>query len=556
MTTVSTTEATRDSRVQQNISWLEVSVVGLLILAHLPVLATYTSRLLAYPHYEFAALLPVAVLILLIPRLRGAGTLTPGRWWVYLPAISLAMLLMVSSVVLDSPWFGAVSALVALGSVIYGVGGRRLFMRLLPAWALLWLAVRLPLSMDQHLTVWLQTKAAGLASTLLSKFGVLHVLEGSVVEVPGQSFMVEGVCSGIQSLFAITACTLFFVLWARRPWLRSLLVLFCAWGWVWVANVARVVSVTFLAGEWGWPVDKGWPHYILGSTLFAICLALIVSTDRLLLFFLPEGLFTRERAGFADDDVQRPLPDYGKTRLPNLSRTWVVCRPILALYVVFALFQWLPVWSVAQPIPVAMESLGADTLPKQWNGWEQVAFDVEQREGGSQWGEFSQIWYYQAGLKKVVVSVDYPFRGWHELSICYRGAGWAIENREVVPYAGNVMTFEGDRCVSLDIEKGKASRHAHVLFSIFNDRQEPLMAPEQQFNTVRKRISDFGERLRSLGAAGGRTGDDVQSFQIQLIMQGYGPIKDAEREQAHAFFSHVRGLLTPRIAGTVTEVTP
>src|SRR5436853_413288 len=84
---------------------------------------------------------------------------------------------------------------------------------LAPAWFFLWLLIPPPLNLDQRLVTRLQTFTARQSSRLLDQLGVLHVMQGNVVVIPHKHLLVEEACSGINSLFSMLACTLFFVLW-------------------------------------------------------------------------------------------------------------------------------------------------------------------------------------------------------------------------------------------------------------------------------------------------------------------------------------------------------
>src|SRR5205823_3954299 len=111
-------------------------------------------------------------------------------------------------------------------------GGRALVLALLPVWLFLWLAVPLPLGLDQNLITSLQPLTARGSSVLLDQLGVFHVRAGNVIEVPGKRLMVEDACSGIHSLFAVLACTSFFALWSGRPGPWALVLIGLSLGWV------------------------------------------------------------------------------------------------------------------------------------------------------------------------------------------------------------------------------------------------------------------------------------------------------------------------------------
>jgi exosortase len=529
--------------------------IAVLVLAHVPILWRYLTALVKLPHYEFVMLLPVGVAVLAWPRCRQLGHLAPGRGTPFFFWMTGAVATLVTSVVLESPWFGAISALLATAGAAYAVGGRRLVLAILPAWALLWLGIRLPLTYDERLAQGLQRVAADRAASVMNYFGIEHIRDGNVVEtapVDGQErrYMVEEACSGVQSLFAVTACALFFALWMRDPPGRIALLLAVAWWWVWLANVVRVVAVTVLHSRWGLPVDKGFGHDVLTYVLFAATLGLIVSSEHLLLFLLPRGMFSRfERI---DAGVVKPLPDFGPTRFPPLGDTRLASPVFIGCYLFLGALQWLPQLRVPEPTATEdrLRTVEATVAPAELNGWvlRKDGFTTEQRRADSQWGARSHTWRYFKGPREMVVSVDFPFHGWHELTICYEADGWLRKSRNVLPVpqvgAAVGVVADNEKCVESVLHRPELGSYAYLLFTSFNDRQQPL--PAEQLNAYQKlvdRIVAFGQRIRTLGASGSGRNDQVESFQLQVFMQGAETPNKDDKEAALAMFVELRGRL-------------
>lgn len=559
MTTVSTTAETSVARWGLGVSGWGIAVGAALLLAFVPVLWVYGATLWHLPHYEFALLLPIAAAFLAVPRFRHAGTLHPGKAIWFFPLIGAGGLLLAASVVLNSPWFGAVSAICTLLAVVYGLGGTRLLARMLPVCAVLVLGVRLPLNLDFKLTTWLQANAAEAASLVLTKFGVLHVLEGNVVEVPGRRFMVEEACSGIQSLFAITACTVFFAVWTCRHWLRTLLLLAVGWLWVWAANVVRVVGITILAWKYNLPVDEGLGHDVFSITLFTLTLGLIISSDRLLLFLIPMGLFRGREADYEHHEPGE-LRRWGPTRLPAFERTWVSSPVVFLCFSALAVLQWLPMLAEARPVPIPtrLGQLSQADLPARFGSWELEEFVTETRAGNSQWGEFSHTWKYRTPTgKRAVISVDYPFRGWHELTICYVADGWNLTDRAVVPFAPSAGFPAEDKCVVAEIERPGMNQFACLAWGVFDERQQPMGMPEAlgTWTRLRQRVENFWLRLRTLGAVQGDSHNDAQTYQLQVLVQGFAPVSTEERGEVHALLAETHRILEAKLPGG-TEATP
>jgi hypothetical protein len=300
-----------------------------------------------------------------------------------------------------------------------------------------------------------------------------------------------------------------------------------------------------LHSQWGLPVDKGWGHGLLGLVLFAMTLGLIVSSEHLLLFFLPRGLFARRDR--INTGLIKPLPDHGPTRFAPLSQSLLASPILIVGYLLLCVVQWLPQLRVPAPsaTPVLLETVNADLAPKNIDGWllREDGFTNEQRRADSQWGARSHTWRYRKGPRELIVSIDYPFRGWHELTICYRADGWRMQQREVieVPRDGSAaeVVAAGERCVESVLHRPELGNYAYLLFTTFNDRQKSLPVPAERldaFQKLRERVASFGERLRTMGASGGGMNDQVQSFQLQVLLQSAEQTTERDRREAMELF--------------------
>jgi exosortase len=183
-------------------------------------------------------------------------------------------------------WLAGVSAVFVAGGLMLHFAGKASLRSLIPVWLLLWLVIPLPLGQDYRLIQDLQLVTAQLTSMVLDVFNVAHLLDGVVLVFPGKRLFVEQACSGIQSLFALLACTAVYVVWARRPLVPALLLLSSAVFWAVVANMVRVATVAFAFSANGMDLSAGWLHGLLGLVVFALALGLIASTDALLMFLI------------------------------------------------------------------------------------------------------------------------------------------------------------------------------------------------------------------------------------------------------------------------------
>jgi len=552
--------------------WPEVSVVALIgvllpLLAHLPVLWNYAWGLYTLPHYGYILTLPIFAAVLAYSRVRHLGELAPGNHWVAAAWFFPAVFLLAASSVFDSPWLGGISSVWVVIATGYAIGGGPLVVALLPSWAMLCLAIRLPFLADERLVQWLQSVAAERASALLHAIGQPHILDGNVVETPVKRYLVEEACSGVQSLFAITTCTLFYVLWTRMAWWRAILIMAVSWFWVWTANVARIVLVTYLNSSLGWKVDDGPWHDAMGVALFATTLLLILSSAHLIWFFLPYGIFGGRDGNEESAEAERNRGPW--TKLPKLRSTIFSSPAFQVVYVLMLLFVWIPQWRVPFPTasPAQLSQLGKNFAPADFEGWRLKGgtFETENgksdsrqekpiaRRDDSQWGAFSQNWIYEKNSKEVTVSLDYPFLGWHDLTTCYAVDGWKIDKRVVasVPQSTKVPDAIGadERYVQTSMRRPEKNDYGFVAYQCFNDRRVPIPVPEFNiFSMLGDRLKAYRRRLLTLGASGSGLNDQVRTYQLQVLMQDHDELLDKDRAEAERLFVHFRVLLDRKLA--------
>lgn len=532
-------------RMRTQISPLVVGGILLAALAHIPVLWTYLRSLYSLPHYGYILTLPVFAGVLAFGRVRNLGDLYPGNRWVALGWFLPSLFLLMISSVFDSPWLGGISSIWAMLAVAYAVGGATLVFALLPSWLMLCLAIRLPLLLDEQLVQVLQSVAARRASDILHYIGQAHILDGNVVETPVKRYLVEEACSGVQSLFAITACTIFYILWTQMAWWRSILIFIVCWFWVWTANVARIVSVTYFNSTYGWSVDEGWMHDALGVALFILTLLLIVSSAHLIWFFLPYGIFGG-RDGTEESADESRKPQGAPTHFASLRRSIFASPAFHLTYALLLLFVWLPQWRVPQATasPVQLALLNREFAPA-FAGWAlepgDRGFKADSRRDDSQWGARSQVWHYRKDSKEITVSLDYPFLGWHDLTTCYAVDGWTIDKRlaEPVPRSERAMHVIGpeERFVKTSMRRPEKNDYGYVVYQCFNDRQVPIPVPEfNLFHMLGMRLKAYKQRLMTLGASGSGMNDQVRSYQLQVMLQDHGrPLPQDEADVVKVF---------------------
>jgi exosortase len=512
-----------------------VAGVALLALAHGPLLLQHALQLWLRPHYQFFPLVLLGAAVLAWDRLRGLGTLTPGPRGVVGLLVGLDWLLLAAAWLLYSSWLAAVATMVLLAAVLVGLGGARLFLRALPAWAFLWLLVPPPFELDRNLVLALQTLTTQWSSRLLDYFGVFHVMAGHVVELGGRRLLVEESCGGVNSLLSVLACTVFFVLLVRRPPVRAVLLVLSALAWVLVANVARVVLVTSLCVQHGIDLTEGWRHDALGLVLFGLALLLIWSTDRLFLF-LSAPAAEAPGANEAPAENTEATP----TRWPDLSRTWLAAWPTACFFGALCV-AYLGLYGFhggATPegdVPAWVATVDTKTLPEALGKWQRQKYASPTRNPGSAFGEFSRAWTYGLGQNQATFSLDYPFPAWHDLTRCYTSQGWALEEQALEPAQGQ-GTAARPGYVAVKMTRPGA-RSGYLLFCQFDGRGVAL---EPRRGGAYLSLYRHGSAWRHLLEFGGQSdeGADPEGpvYQFQLFLESYSPLTPAGQAEARDLF--------------------
>jgi exosortase len=546
---------------------------GCVTLCHLPLLWVHVAQLLAKPHYQFMILLPAAAGLLLWQRIRDEewSVPEPGRpmvaWSLGLLAVSVSLF----AVWRWSPWVGWVGYLLNLLAVIYWLGGSKLLRLLGPAWVVLWLALPLPFELDENLIIRLRQVATAWTSDWLHLMGILHAVEGNVIQIPQKSFFVADACTGIHSFFVLMAAGFFLGLVRQRTILQLIALVACGLCLVMIENLVRVTAVVVVYNSYGWDWSEGFAHQTLGLVLFVLSLGLLLSADQLVAFLVPDFSFlwkwvTRWFGRLAKSGKQPSGEKPGTGSVGGTSPVFAKC--MLAILVVIGgiglvRFPWSSAASAAastvgfggarQELP----EFGADLLPETLFGFERTGFRFERRSVAYPLSDRSQVWEYDSDQKRLGLSLDYTYSGVHNVLLCYQLTGWTMRSAEFVadpPHDG-----QGPSPVPfVEARMHKPFEgHGYVFFSYFNGSGEEgvRLYPIQELS-VRERVV---ARLRSLvepvkyEVVGHNIHLSGPAYQVQLLVVATDPLTDEQLEQMRQFFVTGREKLRTRTVEILNE---
>jgi hypothetical protein len=137
----------------------------------------------------------------------------------------------------------------------------------------------------------------------------------------------------------------------------------------------------------------------------------------------------------------------------------------------------------------------------------------------------SEVWTYQNGRVTASVALDYPYAGWHDLTVCYRVSGWEVnaKSAKTTDLAGKEAAY-----FEVEIQKQRLM-FGYLLFGGFTE-------------TGQWAGDDFNRRMRD--RISGTT-----TYQVQVLHTSYAPLRLAERQQMLRLFAEARQSLVQQVLG-------
>jgi len=110
---------------------------------------------------------------------------------------------------------------------------------------------------------------------------------GVTLSIGPYQLLVADACSGLHSMFSLTAMGLLYIyLVGHRSWLRIAILIFSILPIAYIANLCRVVALTLITYYFGDETGQGFIHGFAGISLFVAALIFLFTLDWLLnLFF-------------------------------------------------------------------------------------------------------------------------------------------------------------------------------------------------------------------------------------------------------------------------------
>jgi exosortase len=501
----------------------------LLALGCITLVVVYFDNLWTKEYYQFYPLALAGVGFLAWTGWKSAAKpLETGVGWLTVVWLAIAFTCLGAATFLWSGWLGMIGTFALALGVVWWLGGWNLTKALLPAGIMGLTVMRPPMDLDGRLTMKLQALATKWSSVALDGFGVTHALSGNVIEIPKQRLMVEEACSGINSILSTTAVCLFFCLWQRRNIFHIVVMLAMTVGFVLLGNVTRIVSGAWLRYEYDFDILSGWKHETVGLILFASYLGLILSADKLLLFLFGPGRKP------AEDRIPVPPPAPAPAPPPKLELRRGPRWPAYAAGAAFGLLGLAQlgqgVLELKQTITHASineQVIPSLEMPSELAGWRRVDTAGDGPHKIEISGIRSQAWHYRRGADIATIALDYPFKGYHDVTICYTGNGWEVFGKRTRLAAESP---DGAPCVEVKLQKSMGAR-ASLWFATLDQRGNWVDG-----SFVGRTLAErFREKTSST------------TYRVQVLVTSFLPLTPEAEESVGALFREARGILSQQL---------
>ena len=413
------------------------------ILAALPIALLYLTRMWIEGHYQFFPLYIAVVGYLYFDRFQEITDGTkPGNGLFSVVLLAICSMLILSAVILESAFLGAVSLYALFGSIIYwflGVGGLR---NSAPFLLLLLLAIPLPANIDNLIIVKLQFLASQFAGSILDLFGLIHFREGVILITQQQQFFTEEACSGIRSLYSSIAGMAGYCVICRYGWLRSLFTIVQTFMWVIFGNALRIAIVVWVASYYTTSIAEGLMHDLLGLVIFVVIMLLAISTDKLISSMMPDVVEEE-----VDDSIIEAKPVVTSAKIWSRLATGVLALlPAILFLIVFGIGCRMMYIGFSQDeslisiLDRRLPMMTEEEMPEFIGDWKRENYERIRRGHSTIFAQDSFAWRYSHEKKglSVLLSVDCPWHEFHDLVICYEVKGWRGNNVEVPKNASMV----------------------------------------------------------------------------------------------------------------------
>lgn len=428
---------------------------GALVCMCLPMLYPYFVQLWKQEHYRYFPFAFLAAGYLFAQRSDGIIRLPSGL--LGYAALAMGFGAVALSAALAFPWFAAFGFTVIGVTFFASQGGTRdqtLVLVAVPLASVL----QLPFRSDTALIVALQSTTTRLSSVLLDLIGVPHAVSGNVIGLASRELFVAEACSGIQSVFTLAFLATLIVAIRRRPlWCIPIYLLTATFLAV-AANILRVSTIATADAWFEIDLTSGWTHELVGYVCLASAIGFLLSFDALASSILhrvePVGrsqisnplMIVWNWFAFSDSadqstdgpqeiEPEAAIPDdesashLNKIGILGFAALCVAAVVGAAGVVQLVRSERKQTETVTAGAPLFEVSESVVFESEQWlepESYTQVRNGQNPRLGAN-----ADVWDCVNSDVRAQLVLSQPFKGWHELCVCYVNENWDLVDRSV-----------------------------------------------------------------------------------------------------------------------------
>jgi exosortase/archaeosortase family protein len=318
----------------------------------------------------------------------------------------------------------------------------------------------------------------------------------------------DDACSGVISLLTSMACAALLSIWRSRGLVHFFTLGAIGALWALVFNIARVVC---LLCSWQWfsiDLTTGWRHDLIGYLALLGGVLCIVLSDIALNYLLQDTTESRSQlTGYWNRFIANPAfsPESSviQKRI-NIVPMFIYDKPgklhFLQIAVVIVLIavqipKEVKAWNArSRPLKeFSIASIRPVPFPGAFLNWIHVPEQDRYQLWRQEYHIKSTQATYRRGNEMMIVAVAYPYDHWHDITKCYEGTNWKIDDRETTFELPDDAKNDSilDSVVHLEMRRGMVER-ATVLFAFFDPQGEPIPAPRPATGVVDVLRSRFG----------------------------------------------------------------
>lgn len=290
MTSASLNESVtgRESFSAKNLSWL-IALAGFLAM-YVPVYI-WASKTIWQTEDQGHGAIILAVLVWLFWEARKKIVSADG-----LPALKTGWAMFAIGLVIYAIGRLFSISIFEMGSQIFIVSSILLLLQGFNAWKLCWFPViyilfmiPLPSVLVDAITGSLKQVISDLVTSLLYTAGYPIARSGVMLTIGQYQLLVADACSGLHSMFSLSALgTLFMYIMARNSLLHNSIMLMSILPIAFVANICRVIALVLITYYLGDEAGQGFLHGAAGMVLMLTALVIFFALDKLLSIFISD----------------------------------------------------------------------------------------------------------------------------------------------------------------------------------------------------------------------------------------------------------------------------